>query len=103
LTGEKGQWLTISRVGVPFGLPCALWPKCGEPGVWDGTVGWLCKRHRALGPRVITEIQKAYPAVGVNGPSLWVRVPQEKDQRKVAWQSLVHRNFGLVELPGWIG
>lgn len=108
LTGTKGQWLVISRVGVPFGLPCALWPRCEFPGIWDVKTGWLCKRHRALGPRIITEIQKAYPAVGVNGPSLWMRLPQERDNRKGAWLDLLRRQgrwgqFGMVELPGWIG
>jgi hypothetical protein len=94
--------MTISQAAVPFGLLCSV-PKCGRDGVWDLSTGWLCKRHRDLGPRVLTEIQKAWPAVGVNGPSIWTRLPQAKDQRKSAWIQLQWRSFGLVELPGWIG
>ncbi len=102
LAGRKGHWTIVGKVGVSYSLPCSV-PRCLQEGVWDIATGWLCEKHRDLGPRVLTEIQKAWPSVGVNGPGIWVRLPQEKDVEKTAWLQLMFSNFGLVELPGWIG
>jgi hypothetical protein len=100
IRGKKGEWISMSQTHVPFGMPCDV-PNCGKAGIWDIHTGWLCKTHKA--PRILTEVQKAYPSVGVNGPSIFYRNPQPKDQKKAAWAILLSHGFGLVELPGWIG